>query len=62
MKTEARIRAKIAEHDMHIEYVKSLPFEEYNERFIAIDVVRLEYAKKALLWVLSDDELLKPEQ
>ena len=62
MKTEKQIQNKINEHLFHIEYVKSLPFEQYNELMIATDVTRLEYAIKALKWVLSDDELLKPEE
>ena len=59
MKTEKQIREKIFEHDSQIDYVKTL---NVPEEFIASDVSRLEYGKKALLWVLSDDELLKPEQ
>ena len=62
MKTEKQISNKIMEHEMHIEYVKSLPFESYNETFIMNDVVRLEYGLKALKWVLSDNELLKPDE
>jgi len=62
MKTEKQIQNKINEHLLHIEYVKSLPFEQYNEAFILSDVVRFEYAIKALKWVLSDNELLKPEE
>jgi hypothetical protein len=58
MKTEAQIRSKILEHDLQIYYVKSLSIPE---NLITIDVKRLEYGRKALLWVLSDDELLKPE-
>ena len=61
MKTEKQIKAKILEHDLQIYYVKSLPIQSYDERLITADVTRLEYGRKALLWVLSDDELLKPE-
>ena len=49
------------EHDIVIENTKQLPLNEGNEFIILADVIRLEYGKKALQWVLSNDELLKPE-
>jgi len=61
MKSEKEIKIKITEHDLHIEHIKSLLLSEENELAIFCDVVRLEYGRKALLWVLSDDELLKDE-
>ena len=59
MKTEKQILNKIKQHEIHIEYIQTL--ENVPEQLIATDTTRLEYAIKALKWVLSDNELLKPE-
>ena len=58
MKTENEILHKIKEHQVQIDYVQTL--ENVPEQLIATDTTRLEYGIKALMWVLSDDELLKP--
>ena len=61
MKSEKEIKIKITEHDLHIEHIKSLLLSEENELAIFCDVVRLEYGRKALLWVLSDKEFVIEE-
>jgi len=58
MKTEQNIKAKVMEHEIQIEYIRSL--ENVPKELTISDIKRLEYGKKALLWVLSDDDLLKP--
>jgi hypothetical protein len=59
MKAEKEILNKIKEHQIQIEYIQTL--ENVPEQLIATDTTRLEYGIKALMWVLSDGELLKPE-
>lgn len=60
MKTEEQIKAKIAEHEKHINAILETDREEWRD----IDVECIEnylLGRKALLWVLSDMDLLKTD-
>ncbi len=57
MKTTEQIEAKIKEHEFMIEASLSEKPEQWNE-FLLESIESLLKSRKALLWVLSDEELL----
>ena len=55
MKTEAQIKAKIAEHEKHINEILEMNRAEWTD----VDVFKIKsylMGRKALLWVLSDKD------
>jgi hypothetical protein len=58
MKTEEQIKGKILEHETKINEILELRREEWND----IHIMQIEsylVGRKALLWVLADDNYLK---
>ena len=60
MKTEAQIKAKIAEHEKHINEILEMNRAEWTD----VDVFRIEsylMGRKALLWILSDKDKIETD-
>ena len=60
MKTEAQIKAKIAEHEKYIDEVLEMNRAEWTDA----DVFRIEsylMGRKALIWVLSDEDKIETD-